>query len=86
MRFNHLRRAVPPISQQMLTRTLRSLERDGVVDRTVHPTVPPQVEYALTDLGTSLAEQGIQLGLWVEANLEQINAKRAAYDATRPTR
>src|SRR5690242_7536683 len=55
-RFNDIKRTVGGISQQMLTRTLKALERDGMVQRTVHPTVPPQVEYALTRLGHSLAE------------------------------
>lgn len=81
LRFNQLRRAVAGISQQMLTRTLRGLERDGIVIRTVHPTVPPQVEYALTPLGNSLAEQARQLGGWVEANLATLDANRAAFEA-----
>lgn len=81
LRFNQLRRAVDGISQQMLTRTLRSLERDGVLTRTVYPSVPPQVEYALTELGRSLAAQGIQLGGWVHANLAELDANRAAFDA-----
>lgn len=80
MRFNRLRREVSGISQQMLTRTLRSLERDGMVSRTVHPTVPPQVEYALTSLGRSLAVQGMQLGQWVQENHAQIAAHRTAFD------
>lgn len=69
LRFNALRRSVPGISQQMLTRTLRQLQADGMVTRTVLPTVPPQVEYALTELGLSLAEQAKKLGGWVHANL-----------------
>lgn len=81
LRFNQLRRTVSGISQQMLTRTLRGLERDGIVRRTVHPTVPPQVEYALTPLGTSLADQGRQLGGWVQANLAALTANRATFDA-----
>lgn len=80
-RFNELRRSVPGISQQMLTRTLRRLERDGVVDRTVYPTVPPKVEYALTPLGHSLASQGLQLGRWVVDHEPTIKASRAAFDA-----
>jgi DNA-binding HxlR family transcriptional regulator len=82
MRFNQLRRAVSGISQQMLTRTLRELERDGMVTRTVHPTVPPQVEYALTELGRSLADQAKLLGGWVHANTSKIAANRAAFDAS----
>ncbi len=81
LRFNQLRRAVAGISQQMLTRTLRALERDGMVSRTVHPTVPPQVEYALTELGISLAEQGVQLGGWVQTHIDEIERYRGAFDA-----
>lgn len=81
LRFNELRRAVAGISQQMLTRTLRRLERDGVVTRTVHPTVPPMVEYALTSLGRSLAAQGQDLGRWVVDNEQAIHASQVAFDA-----
>jgi len=81
LRFNQLRRAVAGISQQMLTRTLRTLERDGMVARTVHPTVPPQVEYALTVMGNSLADQGLQLGNWIHANLQAIDRSRTVFDA-----
>jgi len=81
MRFNQLRREVVGISQQMLTRTLRSLERDGMVSRTVHPTVPPQVEYTLTNLGRSLAALGMQLGQWVHDNHADIVAHQATFDA-----
>lgn len=84
LRFNQLRRAVAGISQQMLTRTLRGLERDGMVSRTVHPSVPPQVEYALTPLGQGLAGQGIQLGTWVSDHLSQIDASRSTFDAAHP--
>ena len=80
-RFNALKREVGGISQQMLTRSLRMLERDGMVERTVHPTVPPSVEYALTELGRSLAEPVIALTEWTFAHLPQIHAHRAAYDA-----
>ena len=79
-RFNELKRDIGGISQQMLTRTLRTLERDGMVARSVHPTVPPQVEYALTDLGRSLAEPVMALADWTFANLPAIHANRAAYD------
>jgi DNA-binding HxlR family transcriptional regulator len=81
LRFNELRRAVAGISQQMLTRTLRRLERDGVVTRTVHPTVPPMVEYALTPLGHSLAALGQDLGRWVVDHEASIHASQAAFDA-----
>lgn len=79
-RFNDMKRTIGGISQQMLTRTLKALERDGLVSRTVHPTVPPQVEYALTDLGRSLAEPLRALGSWAGAHLEQIDTNRLRYD------
>jgi DNA-binding HxlR family transcriptional regulator len=80
-RFNAIKRALNGISQQMLTRTLKNLERDGMVRRTVHPTVPPQVEYALTELGLSLSEPVAAMGLWARANLDSIAERQAAYDA-----
>lgn len=82
-RFNDLKRTIGGISQQMLTRTLKALERDGMASRTVHPTVPPQVEYALTDLGYSLAEPLRALGDWARAHLEQIDQNRLRYDLGR---
>lgn len=81
LRFNGLRRAVAGISQQMLTRTLRRLERDGVVTRTVHPMVPPMVEYTLTPLGHSLAGLGQDLGRWVVDHEQAILQSQAAFDA-----
>lgn len=81
LRFNAIKRALNGISQQMLTRTLKNLERDGMVLRTVHPTVPPQVEYALTALGRSLSEPVTQLGMWARSNAANIKVNRAAYDA-----
>ena len=83
-RFNELKRAVEGISQQMLTRTVKALERDGLVSRTVHPTVPPQVEYRLTDLGHSLSAPIIQLGGWAKGNLATIHANRDSYDRANP--
>ncbi|MBY8826279.1 winged helix-turn-helix transcriptional regulator [Sphingomonas colocasiae] len=80
LRFNAIRRAITGISQQMLTRTLRALERDGMVSRTVHPSVPPQVEYALTPLGLSLAEEAARLGRWMQTHLAEIDGHRAAFD------
>ena len=79
-RFNALKRKIGGISQQMLARTLRMLERDGMVARIVHATVPPQVEYELTELGRSLAVPVMALAEWSFANLPQIEAHRAAYD------
>src|SRR5215469_2585417 len=79
-RFNELKRLIGGISQQMLTRTLKALERDGMVTRKVHPTVPPQVEYGLTKLGRSLAVPLIQLGTWVLNHLGEIEAHRALHD------
>lgn len=80
-RFNALKREVGGISQQMLTRSLKTLERDGMVARTVIATLPPQVEYALTPLGQSLAAPVMALADWTFAHLPQIHANRAAYDA-----
>lgn len=79
-RFNELRRLAYPITQRMLSTTLRALERDGVVTRTVHPTVPPQVEYALAPAGRTLLTIVQDLAGWTEQNLEGIRASRAAYD------
>ena len=79
-RFNELKRAVGGISQQMLTRTLKSLERDGMVLRTVHGTVPPQVEYRLTTLGKSLSEPVLYLGKWAWENADIILRERNQFD------
>lgn len=78
-RFNDIKRTIGGISQQMLTRTLKALERDGMVSRTVHPTVPPQVEYALTPLGQSLARPLNALALWAGEHLEEIEGNRQRY-------
>ncbi|MFS0772972.1 winged helix-turn-helix transcriptional regulator [Sphingomonas sp. 1P08PE] len=82
-RFNDIKRTIGGISQQMLARTLRALERDGMVDRTVHPTVPPQVEYALTALGRSLADPIRELGYWAGAHIVEIESNRSAFDEAR---
>ena len=79
MRFNALRRSIGEISQKMLSTTLRNLERDGFVTRSVTPTNPPQVEYALTELGASLLEPVQALAGWTVANAEKIEAARQAY-------
>jgi DNA-binding HxlR family transcriptional regulator len=80
-RFNDLRRHVNGISQQMLTRTLKVLERDGLIARTVRDTSPPQVEYALTPFGVSLAEPVRELARWALANLDTLYDNRLRYDA-----
>jgi DNA-binding HxlR family transcriptional regulator len=79
-RFGQLRREIQGISQKMLTHTLRQLERDGLVERTAHPVVPPRVDYKLTPLGESLGEAVCGIWLWVEANMEKVQASRGAYD------
>ncbi|MCG7505290.1 winged helix-turn-helix transcriptional regulator [Mesorhizobium retamae] len=81
MRFNALKRTIEGISQRMLTVTLRSLERDGLVSRTVRPTTPPEVEYALTELGQSLAVPIAALGAWAAGNRDNLHSARAAFDA-----
>lgn len=81
MRFNELRSAVGGISQKMLTTTLRGLERDGFVTRTIFPTIPPRVDYALTDLGSELLEPVTALGEWARQNTGRVNAARARFDA-----
>ncbi|HZP19275.1 MAG TPA: helix-turn-helix domain-containing protein [Bauldia sp.] len=79
-RFNALRTAIDGISQRMLTLTLRSLERDGLVSRTVFPTVPPKVEYALTDLGRTLVEPMVNLAGWAVRNRRAIEERRRRFD------
>ena len=83
-RFNELRRALGSISQRMLTLTLRGLERDGLVTRTVYPTIPPRVDYELTKLGRSLLEPVSELGLWARQNRAAIQNARQRFDATAP--
>lgn len=80
-RFGSLKRRVNGISQQMLTRSLKTLERDGIVVRTVHATNPPQVEYALTALGHSLSAAVKLLADWALANHEAIRESRTRYDS-----
>ncbi|HWE78682.1 MAG TPA: helix-turn-helix domain-containing protein [Pseudolabrys sp.] len=81
-RFNELRKALGSISQRMLTLTLRALERDGLVTRTVFPTVPPRVDYELTRLGRSLLEPVNGLSAWARANRVAMEAARQKFDAT----
>ncbi|MCQ0969528.1 helix-turn-helix transcriptional regulator [Paracoccus sp. TK19116] len=80
-RFGELARACEGISQKMLTQTLRAMERDGFVTRTVYPVVPPKVEYRLTELGLSLSEAFCGVWLWAEANRERIDRARCDYAA-----
>jgi len=80
-RFNELKRTIGGISQRMLTLTLRGLERDGLVTRTVFPTIPPRVDYELTDLGRGLAEPVKALGQWAFEHLPQIEGARTDFDA-----
>jgi DNA-binding HxlR family transcriptional regulator len=77
MRYAALQREIGDISQKMLTQTLRSLERDGLVERTVHPVVPPRVEYNLTRLGRTLIEPLQALCRWSEKHLAELQANRA---------
>ena len=81
-RFNELRRALGSISQRMLTLTVRGLERDGLVTRTVFPTNPPRVDYELTDLGRSLLEPVSALGTWARHNRPAIQNARQRFDAS----
>ena len=80
-RFNELRKALGSISQRMLTLTLRALERDGLVTRTVFPTIPPRVDYELTRLGRSLLDPVSGLGLWARKNRSAIQSARQRFDA-----
>jgi DNA-binding HxlR family transcriptional regulator len=80
-RFNELRKALGSISQRMLTLTLRALERDGLVTRTVFPTIPPRVDYELTRLGRSLLDPVSELGLWARKNRTAIQDARRRFDA-----
>jgi DNA-binding HxlR family transcriptional regulator len=81
-RFGELRRLVPDISQRMLTQTLRDLQRDGYIDRTVHPTKPPSVEYSMTPLGQSLFAPLSRVLQWAEANHSLVKAARERFDAS----
>jgi DNA-binding HxlR family transcriptional regulator len=80
MRFSELRRAVGGISQRMLTLTLRGLERDGLVSRTVTPTIPPRVDYELTDLGRDLLGPVTGLARWALQHQDRIETARRKYD------
>jgi DNA-binding HxlR family transcriptional regulator len=80
-RFNELRREIPSVSQRMLTLTLRNLERDGLVSRTVTPSIPPRVDYALTELGHSLQKPITSLAQWALDNVGAIHEAQAVFDA-----
>lgn len=80
MRFTHLQKRIGGISQKMLTKTLRQLERDGLVSREVYPVIPPHVEYKLTPLGDSLGEAVCGIWLWAEKHFEDIETSRRTFD------
>lgn len=83
LRFTQLARHIPNISQKMLTQTLRQMERDGLVSRTVHAVVPPRVDYRLTDLGMSLGAAFCGVWIWAEANLQTVETARLKFDEQR---
>jgi len=83
-RFRELQRAIPGISQRMLTLTVRRLERDGLVSRTVHPTVPPRVDYELTSMGHDLTHLVKALADWSAEHRAPIAESRRAWDAANP--
>jgi DNA-binding HxlR family transcriptional regulator len=80
-RFNELRREIPSVSQRMLTLTLRNLERDGLVSRVVTPSIPPRVDYALTELGQSLQKPICGLATWAMDHVEDIHAAQSRFDS-----
>ncbi len=82
-RFNEIKRMVGGISQRMLTLTLRGLERDGLVTRTIFPTIPPRVDYELTDLGRSLWSPVEALGVWAQSHIADIEAARRRFEERR---
>jgi DNA-binding HxlR family transcriptional regulator len=84
LRFGRIREKVGTISQKMLTKTLRQLERDGLVVRTVRPVIPPHVDYRLTPLGLTLAESVCGVWLWVEAHMADVQRARQAFDESPP--
>lgn len=80
LRFTQLARLVTGVSQKMLTQTLRQMERDGMVTRTVHAVIPPRVDYRLTDLGFSLGQAFCGVWIWAEQNLARVESARRAFD------
>ena len=83
-RYNDLARTIAGVSQKMLTQTLRSLERDGLVSRTVTPAVPVRVDYDLTPLGRTLLPVMRAIKVWAEAHIEEVESARAQYDSQKP--
>jgi len=81
LRYNDIARAIAGVSQKMLTQTLRALERDGLVDRTVTPAVPVRVDYGLTPLGHTLLPVMRSIKVWAEAHIEEVESARVAYDS-----
>ena len=81
VRFSRLRERIDDVSQKMLTKTLRQIERDGLVTRRVHAEVPPRVDYRLTPLGESLGEAVCSMWTWVETHLQAVERSRRSYDA-----
>lgn len=84
LRFSELNQAIDGISQRMLTMSLRTLERDGLIARIVHPTVPPRVEYELTERGRSLIGPLRTIGHWASENIADITESRRQFDASEP--
>ncbi|MEU9214600.1 helix-turn-helix domain-containing protein [Streptomyces sp. NPDC048415] len=82
-RFSELRRAIGRVSEKMLTQTLQTLERDGLVHRDAKPVIPPRVDYSLTDLGREAAEQVRALALWTHERMDDVEKARHAYDEAR---
>lgn len=81
LRFTELRQRIPGISQKMLTKTLRQMERDGLLTRRVHPVIPPHVDYQLTRLGKSLGEAVCSVWKWVDRHASDVAKARGAFDA-----
>ncbi|GAA3586045.1 hypothetical protein GCM10022222_83320 [Amycolatopsis ultiminotia] len=81
LRFTELRRHIEGVTQKSLTQALRNLERDGLISRTVYPTIPPRVEYARTDLGADIGRLTAEIADWSRSNARRILAARATYDA-----
>ncbi|NUR04951.1 MAG: helix-turn-helix transcriptional regulator [Streptomyces sp.] len=85
-RFSELRRAIGRVSEKMLTQTLQTLERDGLVHRDAKPVIPPRVDYSLTDLGREAAQQVRALAAWTEQRMDAVQQARDAYDAAKRQR